>query len=95
MIDSRNAEGHRLPSGDDEPLMEEIGRCFVLAESAKWALRTAILRNVIPSTTLAAAIQSSSAFRYSLANIDLENHWRDFSCVATFEAEVVPSEEDR
>lgn len=85
MVDARNTEGHRLPGGE-ESLMEEVGRYFVLAESAKWALRIAILLHVMPATTLAAAVRSSLAFRYSLANIDLENYWRDFSCVATFEA---------
>lgn len=94
MVDARNMEGHRLTSGDDESLMEEVGRYFVLAESAKWGLRIAILRHVVPSTEIAVAIQSSLTFRYSLANIDLENHWRDFSCVAAFEAEPAPSEEE-
>lgn len=94
MVDARNTEGHRLPSGRDESLMEEVGRYFVLAESAKWALRMAILQHVIPATVLAVAIRSSLAFRYSLANIDLENYWRDFSCTATFEAEAASFEAD-
>lgn len=85
MVDARNAEGHRLPGGE-ESLMEEVGRYFVLAESAKWALRIAILLHVMPATSLAAAVRSSLAFRHSLANIDLENYWREFSCAATFEA---------
>ena len=80
----RNEEGHQLGNNDDFG-EQEVSSYFVFTESAKWALRLAMLLTVFPEITIRLRLRESLSFAYSLANIDNERHWQDFSCLKTFQ----------
>lgn len=84
MAEARNHESHRFRSSKPETLDAEVSRYIVLLESGRWALRIATLLQLADQDEVAHALRSSQAFQYSLANMDHENYWPDFSCVKKY-----------
>ncbi|WP_405475597.1 HEPN domain-containing protein [Paenarthrobacter ilicis] len=82
--DLRNVQSHGLTQDDDFG-EEEFARYYVLAASARWALKILLLLDLTDDDALIrSSLEESDKFMYSLANIDREHYWEDFSAYETF-----------
>lgn len=79
----RNIQAHQLPKHDDFG-EEEISLYYVLEASGRWVMRILLLLQVASPADVSRALRRSSQFQHSLANMDREQHWRNFSTFDTF-----------
>lgn len=79
----RNAQSHQAEVRLDEPL---IAVYYVAVTSCRWALHLRILMELLPNYDLKPFLAESSTFKLSLANMDRERVWPDFSALQSFEA---------
>lgn len=79
----RNVQAHQLAKHDDFG-EEEISLYYVLEASGRWVMRILLLLQVASPEDVSRALRRSSRFQHSLANMDREQHWRNFSTFDTF-----------
>lgn len=85
MVTIRDVQAHQLLEHDDFG-EDEIALYYVMEASGRWALRILILLQVADVNDVSRALRSSSRFEHSLANIDRECQWGDFSAFETFKS---------
>lgn len=83
MVNVRNVQAHGLSKHDDFG-EREISQYYVLGASGRWALRIMLLLQVAGPDQVMRALHRSNAFGFTLANIDREHQWADFSAYDAF-----------
>ncbi|WP_133159055.1 HEPN domain-containing protein [Arthrobacter glacialis] len=83
MKDLRNVQSHGLQN-HDEFGDSEISRYYVMASSGRWVLKILLLLELVGEEQLKLALRDSDRFMFSLANMDREMYWKDFSAYDTF-----------
>lgn len=81
--DIRNEQGHVFAKVDnfDEA---QISRYYVYFKGAEWVLRLFLLLQVVERNQLSKHLQDCDKFWFTLANIDRENYWPEFSSYDTY-----------
>ncbi|WP_269939842.1 HEPN domain-containing protein [Arthrobacter sp. HY1533] len=79
----RNVQSHGLKTHDAFG-DTEVSQYYVMAASGRWVLKILLLLELVEEEQLELALRGSERFMYSLANIDRENYWEDFSTYRRF-----------
>lgn len=79
----RNVQSHGLKTHDAFG-DTEVSQYYVMAASGRWVLKILLLLELVEEEQLELALRGSERFMYSLANIDRENYWEDFSTYGRF-----------
>lgn len=83
MKDLRNIQSHGLRNHDDFG-DTEVRQYYVFASSGRWVLKILLLLELTSEEHLRLALRDSDRFMFSLANIDREGYWADYSSYSTF-----------
>lgn len=83
--DIRNTQAHALTNHDDFN-QAEVSLYYVVSRTGRWVLRLRLLQELASDDQLGAALRRSSDFLHTLADIDEEEYWPDFSTYDAFQA---------
>ncbi|MFC0248260.1 MULTISPECIES: HEPN domain-containing protein [Citricoccus] len=82
--DIRNTQAHALTKHDDFN-QAEVSLYYVMSRTGRWVLRIRLLQELVSDDQLGAALRRSSDFLHTLADIDEEKYWSDFSTYDAFQ----------
>lgn len=81
----RNTQSHALPKHDGFG-QDQVSLYYVMSRTGRWLLRIRLLLELVDDAHMRTALRQSSDFTMTLADLDLEEYWPDYSAYDAFYA---------